>query len=184
MCLMVSCGNDLLYPLPQRQCIDWKVLGMKKLRIYHWSVIAFFLVLPICTITAEILLTHSAFVVTALRWFVFFAVGCRLLTAGVAQVIRPKFTAEKIFGIKDQKAYGLVRELGFGNICFGLLGILSLPFLSLRYAATLVGGLYFLMAGIMHVLQHEKNTDERFAMITDLYAFGIIAALYAVRVTG
>ncbi|MDR1790230.1 MAG: hypothetical protein LBR20_00940 [Propionibacteriaceae bacterium] len=156
---------------------------MKKLRLYHWSVIAFFLVLPVCAVTAEILLTHSTFAGAALRWFVFFAVGCRLLTAGVAQVIRPSFTAERIFGIRDQKAYGLVRELGFGNSCFGLLGILSLPFSSLRYAASLVGGLYFLMAGIMHVLRYEKNTDERFAMITDLYAFGVIAALSAVCVT-
>jgi len=150
-----------------------------KFRLYHWSVLLFFLLLPACAAAAEILAAHSSPAAAALRWFVFFAVGCRLFSAGVTQAVRPDFTAGTFFGISDLRAYDLVRELGFANICFGMLGILSLPFRSLRFAAALSGGLYFLLAGIMHACQKGKNPDEWFATVTDLYAFGMLAAVSA-----
>jgi hypothetical protein len=46
----------------------------------------------------EALVTHAPLDLWLLlgRWFVFWAVGVRLLTAGIRQIAQPRFTAETI----------------------------------------------------------------------------------------
>ena len=60
------------------------------------------------------------------KWFIFSAVGLRLFLAGIKQVKDPGFTAKQIFHIESPESYPILRELGFANICFGLVGIVSL----------------------------------------------------------
>src|ERR1700683_2209779 len=62
------------------------------------------------------------------KWFVFWAVGIRLLLAGLRQIIQPRYTAEAILGIKDAGATLVVRELGFANTAIGSIGIASILF--------------------------------------------------------
>jgi hypothetical protein len=111
---------------------------------------------------------------------IFFVVGCRLFSAGVMQIFRPEYTAVKIFELTEKSAFAPVRELGFANVSIGLLAMLSLPVPSLRFAAALSGGLFFLLTGIGHILRKGKNADEWFAMVSDMYACGTVSVLSAV----
>ena len=60
------------------------------------------------------------------KWFIFSAVGLRLFIAGIKQTTDPAFTAKQIFHLEGTEAYPVLRELGFANLCFGLVGMLSL----------------------------------------------------------
>lgn len=96
--------------------------------------------------------------------------GSAPFAAGLRQVLQPTFTAVEIFEINEPKALAIVREVGFGNLSAGLLGLLSLWHQDWRIPAGIVGGLYFGLAGLMHVTQPRKNAKERTAMISDLFA--------------
>ncbi|WP_244571237.1 hypothetical protein [Mesorhizobium carmichaelinearum] len=85
-------------------------------------------VFPVASILIESFAFHSdaGLVFLVGKWFVFWAVGMRLLLAGVRQITNPAFTADAIFGIKDKAAEVIVRELGFANFAIGVVGGLSL----------------------------------------------------------
>ena len=91
------------------------------------------------------------------KWFVFWGVGVRLFIAGVRQVAQPQFTAESIFKVKDRGALAIVREVGFANLWMGVLGLLTLPKSGFLVAATIVGGLYYGLAGAGHAVRREKT---------------------------
>ena len=106
------------------------------------------------------------------------AIGIRLLTAGIRQAIKPGLTAEGILGIKDKSSWTIVRELGFANISMGLAGIISLWQPGWRPAVALIGCLFLLLDGIQYMTK-ERNFEENVAMYSDL-AIGITMALYLV----
>lgn len=114
------------------------------------------------------------------KWFVFWAVGIRLFTAGIRQALQPRFTAERIFGAKNAESYAIVREVGFGNLAMGTLGICSLFRPEWILPAAMVGGLYYGLAGLMHVFRKGRNALEQTAMLTDLFAL-VVLAVFAVR---
>ncbi|WP_382306945.1 DUF6790 family protein [Herbiconiux sp. UC225_62] len=111
------------------------------------------------------------------NWFVFWAVGVRLFTAGLSQSFRPEFTAGNILGAKaaDRSVLQIVQELGFANLGFGLIGILSLPFAGWTVPAAVAGGLFLGLAGIRHIAKSGKNTKEWIATLTDLLVFVVLA---------
>ena len=95
-----------------------------------YSAIIFLLmfILPIVSIIAEAGLSAApqAMIVLIGKWFVFWAVGIRLLLAALRQIAKPEFTAETIFGITDRKALPVVQELGFGNLAIAAIAIVSI----------------------------------------------------------
>ena len=101
---------------------------MTGLNMYLAVVVLLMAVLPIASIVAESILARGGADLLWLigKWFVFWSVGVRLMLAGLRQVFNPAFTAETIFGVKEKAALTIVRELGFGNLSIGLLGVLSL----------------------------------------------------------
>ena len=103
------------------------------------------------------------------KWFVFWSVGWRLLLAGVRQIAQPEYTAREILGLKSAESWTVVRELGFGNLALGIVGVLSLWLPSWQLAAALGGGLFYLLAGINHALQKHRNRLENLAMVSDLF---------------
>lgn len=107
----------------------------------------------------------------------FWAIGIRLISAGVNQIANPAFTAS-ILQLNDS-AYLVIRELGFANLLMGGLAALSLFFPTLRPAATL-GGLYLGMAGLLHVIRgiEHVNLKEGTALISDLWGFLIVVAYF------
>jgi hypothetical protein len=146
--------------------------------MYLLSVILLLLVLPVASVVIEALWTGAAAGGVMLligKWFVFWAVGVRLLFAGVRQVMQPQFTAESIFAVKDRAAFAIVREIGFGNLSMGTLGVASLAKTGFLVPAAIVGGLYYGLAGAGHAVRGDKNSNEWTALISDLFIFVVLA---------
>jgi hypothetical protein len=134
-------------------------------------------VLPTGSVLAEQHYWHSSVPLIDLigKWFTFWAVGARLFLAGLRQSVQPRFTAREIFNLQGDDALPIVRELGLANISMGMLGLLSLAVPSITLSAAIVGGLYYGLAGALHIGRGEKNFYERFAMVTDLLIFALLA---------
>lgn len=143
--------------------------------MYVFTVIALMFVLPIVSIIIELIVNqnYTSLIDVIGKWFVFWAIGVRLFTAGLRQIIKPGLTAEGILGIKDKASWQLVRELGFANTAIGLAGIISLWATDWRLACALVGGLFLLLAGLEHVKKKQRNGEEILAMVSDLF-IGVI----------
>lgn len=152
---------------------------MKKWTLYQWSVILFFLIVPVVATILEVLFYYSGTsVVTVLfKWFVFSGIGLRLGCVSIKQIFQPGFTAKEIFNISDEKAFIIVQELGCANLCLALLALLSICFGSFRIPAAISGGLFFGLAGIQHLLKSKYSNIERFAMVSDFYIFSVLSLL-------
>ena len=153
--------------------------------MYIASVVLLLFVLPVISIAVERLVgTHgSSLLVVVGRWFCFWAVGVRLFLAGVRQTIQPGFTAEAIFQVRSPAVWPIVREVGFANLSMGLLGLLSLWHREWLIPASLVGGLYYGLAGAGHLAGKERNAKETFAMITDFVPFVVLGVFVAESLT-
>jgi predicted phage tail protein len=153
--------------------------GMKKRSLYEWSVALFFVLLPFAAIWIDLAFfaDSGAFAAVAFKWFVFSGIGLRLGSSGVKQIIRPQFTAEEIFNIKNDGAAPIVRELGFANVCFAALAVTSLFVPGFRVPAAITGGLYFGFAGLLHIFKPKAGGKEIFAMVSDLYIFTVLLIL-------
>lgn len=108
------------------------------------------------------------------KWFIFSAVGLRLFVAGIKQSTDPAFTAKEIFHLESSDSYPIVRELGFANICFGVVGIVSVFRPEFRMASAVASGLYYGLAGAMHLVKKPAGINETFALWTDLIIFAVL----------
>jgi hypothetical protein len=70
----------------------------------------------------------------------------------------------------------VVRELGFANICMGLAAVISGFVPSWRMSAAFAGGLYFGIAGVMHVIKKRSTHNEWIALVSDLFVFVLVAS--------
>jgi hypothetical protein len=153
----------------------------KKIDLYLINVLATMLILPILSMAVEAAVKNIPLSMALMaKYFIGWAIGIRLLVAGLRQSTRPQFTAEQIFNIRDSsESLPIIRELGFANICLGLIGVVSLFHLEWRLTAAVAGGLYFGLAGFMHAFRKAASRNELIAKISDLFIFGI-ALLYTV----
>jgi hypothetical protein len=112
------------------------------------------------------------------KWFIFSAVGLRLFLAGIRQTTNPAFTAKEIFHIHSKDSFPVVRELGFANLCFGLVGLVSLFIPGWRIVSAFASGLYYGIAGVQHYIKKPVGINERFALWTDLIIFVLLLAYF------
>ena len=139
--------------------------------------ISLLFVLPLLSIAAEIIFEHEPLAMLLMgKWFVFWAVGIRLFTAGISQSSNPAFTA-RIFKMKTQESYIVIRELGFANISLGVMGILSVLNEHWRILAAITGSMFFGMAGIQHLFKKSDSFNEVIAKIGDLFVL-VVLLLY------
>lgn len=150
--------------------------------MYPVVVIMLLGVLPLGCIIAELAIYHSSSDLIGLggKWFTFWAIGARLLTAGLMQTLNPGYTRQNIFEVTDENANDIVRELGFSNLALGILGALSLLTPAWTPGAALAGGLYYGLAGFRHAMSKAANSQRKFAMISDL----AVAAVFALFLCG
>jgi len=148
---------------------------IKVSKLYLASVLLFMLLLPVISIVIDAGYKSGISIFYIGKWFVFWAIGIRLLTAGLRQVIKPAFTAKDIFHIDSIESHIIVRELGFANICFGLAGVLSLYIPEWRTAAAFTGGLYMGIAGVQHIIKKPSTPNEVVAMVSDIFIFLVMA---------
>jgi hypothetical protein len=144
--------------------------------LYLASIIALLLIVPVASVLIEWIVGAADLALLIGKWFVFWAVGVRLFIAGVRQVAQPSFTSATIFGIADRAAEKLVREIGFGNLAMGTVGLGSLIWPAWVVPAALAGAIYCGLAGVLHITSGARNSNETVAMVSDLW----IAALLAV----
>ncbi len=151
--------------------------------MYLAAVLLLMLVLPAASVAAEVLRAPGAADLMPLvgKWFTFWAVGVRLFLAGVMQTLHPQFTAQSVFDIRDEGALAVVREVGFGNLAMGTLGLVSLAKPGWVVLAALAGGLYYGLAGIGHVFRKTRTLKEQIALVSDLAIFVLLAAFVASR---
>jgi hypothetical protein len=152
-------------------------------KLYIISVSAFTFVLPVlCSIIEVFVYKELKFSFTLfVKWFIFSAVGLRLFLAGIKQTTNPAFTAKEIFHINNAESFPIVRELGFANLCFGLIGIISLFLPQWRIVSAFGSGLYCGIAGIQHVIKKPAGANEMFALVTDIIIF-IFLLIYFVKI--
>jgi hypothetical protein len=112
------------------------------------------------------------------KWFIFSAVGLRLFIAGIRQSTNPAFTAKEIFHINSEESYPIVRELGFANICFGLVGIVCLFKADWRVVSAFASGIYYGFAGLLHLIKKPAGINEKFALWTDFIIFALLAVYF------
>ena len=74
-----------------------------------------------------------------------------------------------------------MREVGFGNLAIGTLGILSLFCPDFLLPAAIVGGLFYGLAGLGHLVRNERNVKEQVALVSDLLIFVLLAGFVASR---
>ena len=147
--------------------------------MYYAVVLLLMLIFPLGSIFAELHIFQSQTDILFLvgKWFVFWAVGIRLLTAGLRQILQPEFTAKEIFGLQHAESTQIVQELGFSNLCVGVLGAITIFNPAWIMPAVITGGLFFGMAGIRHVMSKERGGHEIVAMVSDL-GIALIMAVY------
>jgi hypothetical protein len=150
---------------------------------YALTIVLLLLVLPAASVAAEALAASGPVDLMWLvgKWFTFWACGVRLFLAGVMQVSKPEFTAGTIFNLNDPAVHGLVREIGFGNLSMGTIGLASLLAPGWVVPAAVAGGLYYGLAGIGHAMRPERNARERVALVSDLLIFVLLAVFVAQR---
>lgn len=146
--------------------------------MYIAGVVVLLFILPIICAFAEHAMGAGGMLWWQLagKWMAFWAVGVRLFSAGMLQVLRPQFTAESIFDLHTPAALPLVREIGFGNLAIGALGLASLFLPPWIPAAALAGGLYYGLSGLGHLPRPTRNRNENVALITDLIASAALLA--------
>jgi hypothetical protein len=147
--------------------------------MYYLTVVAFMFVLPLLSVAVELMVANASFDTAILcKWFVFWAVGWRLLLAGVRQIAEPQYTAQTILGLKHTESQILVRELGFANVAIGLLGVVSLRMPSWQLAAALTGGVFYALAGTNHAFQSSRNRLQNLAMLSDIFAAVVLLGTF------
>jgi hypothetical protein len=152
--------------------------NLKVSKGYLNIVLLLMLVLPALSIATDLYIHPGpAFIELIGKWFIFWAIGVRLLTAGLRQVTKPAFTLKEIFLIDSSDGLVIVKELGFANICFGAAGVISLFIAEWRPAAAFTGGLYMGIAGFNHIIKKPSSPNEVIAMVSDLFIF-LITAVY------
>lgn len=144
--------------------------------MYLVSVILLLAILPAASVILEGAFAPHGVSIMGLvgKWYVFWACGIRLLLAGLRQVNQPRFTAAEIFDLDNVKAFPIVREIGFGNLAIGTLGVWTIFRPAWLVPTAIVGGLYYGLAGLGHVLRDERNVNETAAMISDGFAFIVL----------
>ena len=146
--------------------------------MFIWGVLLVMAVLPVIWIGGEHFYFHSALPLMVLvgKWFVFWAAGIRLFSAGLVKLVRPQFTTEGIFGIESRDALPFVRELGAGNLAMGFVGIASLAKPSFVLPVAVAAALFYGIAGVRHAADKGRTLNQNIAMISDLFVFLVLVA--------
>jgi hypothetical protein len=140
------------------------------------------LVLPVGAVVIDAVITHAPLLSLIGKWFVFWAVGARLLVAGVRQYFQPAFTSRDILGVDSPEAYVLVRELGGANIASGIVGLLSLATPSFVLPTAIGAGIFYAFAGLEHIRADHRNQNESVAMVSDIFVAAVLLGFAIVTV--
>ena len=89
-------------------------------------------------------------------------------------------TAQTILGLKTSEPWLVVRELGFANIAIGAVALGSTLAHNWLTPAALAGAVFYGLAGTNHLVTKNRNRLQNVAMLSNLFACGILCAYLAV----
>jgi uncharacterized protein DUF6790 len=138
--------------------------------------------LPILSVAIELGAHPAPVMLLVGKWFVFWAVGVRLVMAGLRQLLQPDFTAREIFHMKGDEALTLVRELGVSNFAVGVVGLAAVAVPTFVLPSAITAGVFYGVAGARHVVETGRSRNEAVAMVSDLFAFAVLATFAVARV--
>ena len=129
--------------------------------MYIFVVSLLMFILPILSIITEVFIKKdvSNLAGLVLQWFLFWSIGIRLFTAGIHQILKPRYTLN-LLSIDDRAASQLVKELGFANISIGIIAIVALFNGLWQPAAAICGSLFLLLSGLTHFKKSDKTLTE------------------------
>jgi hypothetical protein len=147
--------------------------------MYIAMVIGLMVIFPITSIALDSLMHGGGMLDVTIvgKWFVFWAVGVRLLIAGLRQIVQPRYTAETIFGLKNPDVLFIVRELGFANTAIGSAGLCSMILVGWTLPLAVIGAIFYGLAGINHMMHKQRNKLQNAAMTSDFFAAAILLAI-------
>ncbi|MCJ8143754.1 hypothetical protein MKI84_12590 [Ancylobacter sp. A5.8] len=148
--------------------------------VYYAVIALTMVILPVLSIASELVSngTLAGLLGIFTKWFVFWAVGVRLVLAGVSQILRPGYTLKHILGVDEPRAYVIAQELGFANLAIGAAGLISLLLPGWSLPLAFIGGVFLGLAGYNHMRRPARNMRENVAMASDLFAAAILAAAF------
>jgi hypothetical protein len=152
--------------------------------IYALVVILTMFALPSACVAVELLSGHGSVIWLIGKWFVFWAVGARLLLAGLRQYFQPGFTSRDILGIESPDAFVLVRELGGANVAAGIVGLASFVVPTFVLPAAIGAAIFYAVAGVEHARQEHRGGKESLAMVSDLFVAAILALFVLAELAG
>jgi hypothetical protein len=147
--------------------------------MYIAMVIGLMVIFPITSIALELFMHGGGMLDVAIigKWFVFWAVGVRLLIAGLRQIVQPRYTAETILGVRNPDVWLIVRELGFANTAIGSAGLVSIIVVGWTLPLAVIGSIFYGLAGINHMMHKQRNKLQNAAMISDFFATAILLTI-------
>ena len=146
--------------------------------MYIALVLKLMLILPVSSVVVgrNFFNSNAGILLLAGRWFVFWGVGIRLISAGARQVMNPGFTAETILGLKTTESWLVLRELGFANIAIGTVALGSVYAHSWLTPSAVAGAIFYGLAGTNHLVQKSRNRLQNLAMLSDLFICGLLCS--------
>jgi len=84
--------------------------------------------------------------------------------------------------MNSNESHPILRELGFANLCFGLVGIMSLFFPQWRVVSAFGSGLYYGIAGFQHLIKKPVGGNELFALVTDIIIFVLLLVYFIIMI--
>ncbi len=113
------------------------------------------------------------------KWILFWTVGVRSLTAGIVQLVYPKYTAELIFNLGGTDFYIFIRELGVANMAIGLAAIISFKCDSWRIPVAFISLIFNLFLSLNHIIHFQAGWNEGVSLVGDLLVVvGLSVFLY------
>ena len=91
--------------------------------------------------------------------------------------MQPAFTTRQIFHIDSPEVLPIVQELGIANLAAGVVGLASLAAPSFVLPAALWAAIFYAVAGLGHVRQKTRSTNENLALVSDLFMAAVLAAV-------
>lgn len=146
--------------------------------MYVAQVLLLMLVVPLGSMLVEsdFLMSRGAPWPLVGKWFVFWGVGVRLTLAGARQALDPRYTAERILGLRTSEAWLVIRELGFANLAIGIVAVGSIHAAGWLTPAAVAGSVFYGLAGCSHLRSRHRNRLESLAMISDIWMFAVLIA--------
>ncbi len=103
------------------------------------------------------------------KWFIFWTLGIRSVSAGCMQLLNPAYTQALLQ--LDSSSHMVIQELGGANIAMGLMCILSFFKPTMRKQAASCVAVFMTAAAVLHITRiGMSHTGELISLANDVFS--------------